>query len=135
MNNEPVKAEAPEPEASVSASAEAEAVETRDYAAEAAELIKNHPEVAEDYMTEETFNMLVSSGKPLAAAFEEYQSNKMKQEFTQAKKDIEDLKKENEILKQNLEAAQKAPVTSVSEGGSTESPFAGNPILAGLFGE
>lgn len=132
MNNEPVKAEAPELEASVSVSTEAEApvaeAPVRDFKAEAEALLKDFPEIKENYISEEAFGRMVNSEKPMSEAYRDYLYEKTVEEN-------KDLKSQLAVAKQNLEAATKAPVTSVSDGGSTESPFAGNPILAGLFGE
>ena len=116
-------------------------LEQRDYSAEAKILIQQNPELKDEYMTEEVFQSLVSSEKPLAEAFRDYKQGKQLEAFEKAKLDLQlrdeeivNLRKELEILRQNAEAAARAPVTPVSEGGSPLSEAEGNPFLKGLFG-
>ena len=64
---------------------------------------------------------------PLRMAYAEYELNA-------AKTELEQLRRENEILRQNTNAAAKAPVKSVALGGSTNEQRK-DPFLEGFFSE
>lgn len=99
---------------------------------EVAALLKQHPELMEQInkggeLPREVIAVCAKNGVPLRAAFAEY-------ELKQAKAEIERLRKENKILKQNAAAAAKGPVKGAAAGGSTETKGK-DPFLEGLLSD
>ena len=96
----------------------------RDFAREAGDLIAVRPELRGKNLPEEVTRDAVMNGKPLLRAYLEYEAkNKTAENDT--------LRKENKILKQNAEAASRAPVTGTSGGGETNTK-ADDPFLKGF---
>ncbi len=91
----------------------------RDYAAEAAELLAERPELLGKSLPEEV-TAASAAGKSLLAAYTDYENGR--------------LKKENDILRQNEGAAEKAPVASVTAGGSARQSGS-DPFLEGFNSE
>ena len=112
-------------------------VPARDYTSEVSKLIEDFPEVSENYMTEEVFQRLITSEKPLTDAFREYRHEKEMSDLrtTLGERDsrITELEKELAVFRQNAEAASRAPVTPVTDGGSAENDRASDPVLMGIF--
>lgn len=86
---------------------------TRDFKAEVADLLTVHPELRGTKLPEEVVQACVVKGRPLASAYEEY-SRKRTEAENRA------VKAENKRLKQNADAARRAPVRGVSKDGATD---------------
>ena len=84
----------------------------RDYTAEAGELLRVRPNLRGKDLPEEVTRDAVENGKPLVTAYLDYEAR-------QNNAELERLRKENQIYKQNAEAAARAPVAGTSGGGST----------------
>lgn len=95
----------------------------RDFKAEAAVLMQARPDLAGKPLPAEVINA-ARDGKNLMVAYFEY-------EVQQAKADAENVRKENNILKQNAAAAAKAPVKGSNGGGATDTK-AKDPFLEGF---
>ena len=74
-----------------------------------------------DAVTEEC----VKSGRPLAVVYLEYEAKQEKAKY-------DALLKENKKLKQNAEAASRAPVRGVSRGGPVKDKTNDDPFLKGF---
>ena len=79
---------------------------------EAADLLKAHPELRGAKLPDEVVTACVVRGRPLVAAYEEYMRK-------QSEAETKAIKAENKRLKQNADAASRAPVRGVSKGGAT----------------
>lgn len=92
----------------------------RDISAEVTELITAHPELAGTAFPSEVAKRAMDTGERLVDVYNDYAKN------NQVAK-IQDLVKENQVLKQNAETAQRAPVTGVTghgiEGNEPDDPF------------
>lgn len=99
----------------------------RDYRGEVEALLDAHPELVGTGVPDEVIRKSVRSGKNLLAVYEEHQLGEMKAE-------LEKLRRENDVLRTNAEAASRAPVSSVSLGGSAASE-PDDPFLTGFNGE
>lgn len=92
----------------------------RDIQSEVLELIKAHPELAGTAFPGEVAKRAAETGERLIDVYNDYANN------NQAAK-IQDLVKENQVLKQNAETAKRAPVTGVTghgiEGNEPDDPF------------
>lgn len=86
---------------------------TRDFEAEARELIRARPELAGKKLPQEVVQLCVTENKPLLAAYSEYEARREKAE-------ADKLRRENAILKQNAASAARAPVSGVHGGGATD---------------
>ena len=86
---------------------------SRDFKAEVADLLTVHPELRGTKLPDEVVQACVVKGRPLASAYEEY-SRKRTEAENRA------VKAENKRLKQNADAARRAPVRGVSKGGATD---------------
>ena len=96
---------------------------TRDFKPEVAELLKDFPELHGKTLPKEVVDDALS-GKPLTIAYRQYIQKQLKAENAK-------LQKENETLKQNAEAAKRAPVRGVTRGSATqEGPD--DPFLRGF---
>ncbi len=84
----------------------------RDFRAEVADLLSAHPELRGTQLPEEVVQECVVKGRPLSSAYEAYSRKK-----TEAENKA--VKAENKRLKQNADAAKRAPVRGVSKGGAT----------------
>ena len=96
----------------------------RDFAKEAGELLSVRPELRGHNLPEEVTRDAVSNGKPLLRAYLDYEAK-------QKQAEIEKLRKENQIYKQNAEAASRSPVKGTSGGGTTNTEPS-DPFLRGL---
>lgn len=85
----------------------------RDFKAEVADLLQSHPELRGTKLPDEVVQACVVKGRPLASAYEEYSRKKTEAENRA-------VKAENKRLKQNADAAKRAPVRGVSKGGATK---------------
>lgn len=92
----------------------------RDISAEVTELITAHPELAGTAFPSEVAKRAMDTGERLVDVYNDYAKN------NQVAK-IQDLVKENQVLKQNAETAQRAPVIGVTghgiEGNEPDDPF------------
>lgn len=96
----------------------------RDYTAEATELLRVRPNLRGKDLPDEVTRDAVENGKPLVTAYLDYEAK-------QNQAELDKLRKENQIYKQNAEAAARAPVAGTSGGGSTEQK-AEDPFLVGF---
>ena len=83
----------------------------RDYAGEVADLLKVHPELRGTQLPDEVVNACVVEGRSLVGAYEAYMRK-------QTEAENKAVKAENKRLKQNADAARRAPVRGVSKGGA-----------------
>ena len=88
-------------------------VKTRDYNAEALELVKARPDLGGKPIPEEVRKACVEDNKTLLVAYIEYEAKQQKAE-------MEKLRRENQIMKQNEASANRAPVKGVRGGGATD---------------
>ena len=99
----------------------------RDFKAEVEALLDIRPDLKKpgtklpDAVTEEC----VKSGRPLAVVYLEYEARQEKAKY-------DALLKENKKLKQNAEAASRAPVRGVSRGGPVKDKTNDDPFLKGF---
>ena len=117
---------APEPEAvpeSVSTPAPAQSAaptQGRDIESEVQELLNAHPELIGKELPDEVAKQAISSGERLLNVYQRYEQG------SQAEK-MKSLVKENQVLKQNAETANRAPVIGVTgqgmEGNEADDPF------------
>lgn len=97
----------------------------RDYHAEALELLRAYPDMAGKQLPQEVVADAVANNRPMVEAYRIYREKLNADE-------MERLRKENSIRKQNEAAAAKAPVSGVTKGGSTEQK-ATDPFLKGFW--
>ena len=83
----------------------------RDFDYEISVLRSVHPDIKE--LPQEVLDASVQEDSNVLAAYEQYRNRQLTAE-------VENLRKENLALKQNAEAAARAPVTAVSSGGSID---------------
>lgn len=92
----------------------------RDFQSEVQELLNAHPELVGTELPDEVAQAAVNTGERLLQAYQKYARN------NQAKT-VQSLVKENQVLKQNAETSQRAPVTGVTghgiEGNEPDDPF------------
>lgn len=103
----------------------APATEERDFPKEAGELLAARPELRGHDLPEEVTRDAVVNGKSLLSAYMDYESK-------QKTAEIEKLRKENKIYKQNAEAASRAPVSGTSGGGATDTEPT-DPFIKGFM--
>lgn len=96
----------------------------RDFAPEVAQLLKVRPDLKGKTVPQEVIKQAVDDDVPLAVAYLNYESKLNKA-------DTQKLRKENKTIKQNAEAAKRAPVKSVTESGPTNAT-ADDPFLTGF---
>lgn len=96
---------------------------TRDYAAEVSELLRAHPELRGKPLPDDVTRAAVDEGVPLPEAYRSYAEKATKAE-------LERLREENRVYRQNEEAARRAPVQPVANSGVQEQ--AKDPFLAGF---
>ena len=101
-----------------------EAPSGRDYEGEVADLLKIHPELRGTTLPDSVVNDCVVNGKPLVTAYETYARK-------QTEAENKAVKAENKRLKQNADAARRAPVRGVSKGGKTNTD-PDDPFLIGF---
>lgn len=102
----------------------------RDYKAEVEDLLKIRPMYSEPgkRLPEEVTKECIETGRPLTVVYLEWEAKQ-----NQAKYDA--LLKENKKLKQNAEAASRAPVRGVSRGGPAKDKANDDPFLKGFDSE
>ncbi|MBQ1313965.1 MAG: hypothetical protein IIY48_05330 [Clostridia bacterium] len=104
-----------------------EAPKGRDFKAEVEALLDIRPDLKKPgtKLPEEVTEECVKSGRPLAVVYLEYEAKQEKAKY-------DALLKENKKLKQNAEAASRAPVRGVSRGGPVKDKSNDDPFLAGF---
>ncbi len=120
---EPEQAETPQPEVPVEPEPLPEPPKARDYAAEVSELLRAHPELRGKPLPDDVTRMAVDEGVPLPEAYRSYAEKETKAE-------LERLREENRVYRQNEEAARRAPIQPVADSGVQEK--AKDPFLAGF---
>ena len=119
VKDEAVKNRKPVKEEAETEGEQAAPKSTRDFKPEVAELVELYPELSGKTLPQEVVNTALK-GKSLVAAYTQYVR-------AQEKAEKDRLQKENRTLKQNAEAAKRAPVRGVAKGGATgvgpEDPF------------
>lgn len=101
-----------------------EAPKGRDFKQEVADMLRVYPDMKGQKLPEEVVTACVKDGIPLTQAYASYKS---KQDEAEKKA----LRKERDTLKQNADAAARAPVRGVSKGGKTDTKPS-DPFLAGF---
>lgn len=96
----------------------------RDFQGEVADLLKAHPELRGTQLPASVVNACVAEGQSLVGAYESYLRK-------QSEAENKAVKAENKRLKQNADAARRAPVRGVSKGGKTNTD-PDDPFLAGF---
>lgn len=96
----------------------------RDFTKEAGDLLAIRPELRGHNLPEEVVRTAMEQGLPLVDAYLVY-------ERKQNTVELERLRKENQIYKQNAEAAARSPVKGTSGGGSTDTKPT-DPFIAGF---
>lgn len=104
----------------------------RDYVSEARELLAAHPELAGKNLPQEVYAAASQPGTTLLQAYSEYERKGERAEAEKARTEAERLRKENRILKNNADSADRAPVSGVSKGGRAEDKDANDPFLKGF---
>ena len=103
--------------------------ESRDFRPEVADLLKEYPELHGKTLPQEVVSEALK-GRPLTVAYTQYIQKQIKAENAK-------LLKENETLRQNAEAAKRAPVRGVTHGSATqegpEDPFLRGFNAKGLY--
>lgn len=99
----------------------------RDFKAEVEALLDIRPDLKKPgtKLPEEVTEECVKSGRPLAVVYLEYEAKQEKAKY-------DALLKENKKLKQNAEAASRAPVRGVSRGGPVKDKTNDDPFLKGF---
>lgn len=118
IDSTPAQAQAPVADAQSAPSGQ------RDYEGEVAELLRARPQLVGKPIPDEVINEATAGGKRLLDAYTDYESRGTRRE-------TERLRKENSVLKQNAEAAARAPVKGTAGGGKTDTS-ASDPFLAGF---
>lgn len=92
----------------------------RDFQSEVVELLAEYPELVGKELPAEVAQTAVSTGERVLDVYKRYEKNSQAQQ-------VQSLVKENNVLKQNAETAQRAPVTGVTghgiEGNEPTDPF------------
>ena len=109
-----------------SAQRESDEPAKRDFGAEALELLREYPQLRGQQLPDAVLAEC-ARGQRLLQAYRSY-------EFRENRAELQRLRRENEALKHNAEAARRAPVWGVSGGGSTDNSPA-DPFLDGFQGE
>ena len=104
----------------------------RDYVSEARELLSAHPNLAGKELPAEVYAAASQPGVTLLQAYTEYERKASVAEAEKARNEAERLRKENRILKNNADSADRAPVSGVSKGGRAEDTNANDPFLKGF---
>lgn len=99
--------------------------EERDFRAEVVELLKAAPELRGKSVPNEVVTAAVAENIPVLQAY-----NNWKQKQSEA--ETEKLRKENNVLKQNADAAARAPVRHTTRGGATDTKDDNDPFLRGF---
>ena len=105
---------------------------TRDFAAEARELLIARPELRGKDLPAEVYAAVSEPGKTLLTAYMEYERKVAQAEAEKTRSEAEKLRKENRILKNNADSADRAPVSGVSKGGRADDKGPEDPFLKGF---
>ena len=98
----------------------------RDFRNEVLDLLKEAPELKGKSIPNEVVTDAVAQNIPIADAYKNWKGR-------QEKAEAEKLRKENRVLKQNADAAARAPVRRTTRGGPTDTkPDKKDPFLAGF---
>lgn len=97
----------------------------RNFRAEVAEMLRVFPKLKGQQLPQEVVDDAVKNGTPLVQAYANY-----KEKADEAEKTA--LRKEKNTLKQNADAAARAPVRGVSKGGPTDTKADNDPFLKGF---
>ena len=97
----------------------------RDFSAEAAALLSARPELVGQALPDAVTRAAVEQGVPLLQAFLDY-------EQTQLRSELERLREENRVFRQNEAAARRSPVQGVAGSGADDAET--DPFLAGFSG-
>lgn len=114
----------PAEEPSVETPSAEEKPEGRNFRVEVTELLRAFPKLRGQQLPQEVVDDAVKNGTPLVTAYSNY-----KEKADEAEKKA--LRKEKNTLKQNADAAARAPVRGVSKGGPTDTK-ADDPFLKGF---
>ena len=104
----------------------------RNFVSEATELLHAHPELVGKELPQEVYDAVKRPGVTLLQAYTEYERKVTQAEAEKARSDAEKLRKENRILKNNADSADRAPVSGVSKGGRAEDKDADDPFMRGF---
>lgn len=104
----------------------------RDFTAEARELLIARPELRGKELPAEVYAAVTDPNKTLLTAYLDYERKVTQAEAEKNRNEAEKLRKENRILKNNADSADRAPVSGVSKGGRTEDKGSDDPFLKGF---
>lgn len=104
----------------------------RNYEAEITELWTAHPGLMGKELPTEVYVLANRPGVTLLQAYNEHERMVSQAEAEKARNEAEQLRKENRILKNNADSADRAPVSGVSKGGRTEDSSANDAFLKGF---
>ena len=110
----------------------AQTAPTRDLVAEIGELWRVYPGLKGKELPKEVYVSASRPGATLLRAYEEYERRSNQAEAEKARTEAEKLRKENRILKNNADSADRAPVSGVSKGGRADDNGASDPFLKGF---
>jgi hypothetical protein len=110
----------------------AQSPDGRDYTAEARELLSVHPELRGKELPAEVYAAASQPGVSLLQAYTEHERKVNQAEAVKARDEADRLRKENRILKNNADSADRAPVTGVAKGGRAEDISPDDPFLKGF---
>lgn len=116
----------PHPETEQEAVPQPQQSNERDYRSEVVELLKAAPELKGKSIPNDVVTEAVAQNIPLTQAYNSWKER-------QNKAEAEALRKENRVLKQNADAAARAPVRRTTRGGATDTkPDKKDPFLVGF---
>ena len=104
----------------------------RDFRSEAVLLLQLYPELKGKELPDEVLKASIENNEPLVVTYKRYADEKQKAVNDASKAETKKLKKDNKILKQNAEAASRAPVRGVAKGGPVQDPEDDDPFLKGF---
>ena len=104
----------------------------RDYVSEAKELLNAYPDLVGKELPKEVYSAVQQPGVSLLQAYTEYKRKEAIAEAEKARNDAERLRKENRILKNNADSADRAPVSGVSRGGRASDKDSDDPFIKGF---
>jgi len=104
----------------------------RDYVSEAKELLNAYPDLVGKELPKEVYAAVQQPGVSLLQAYTEFKRKEAQAEAEKARSDAEKLRKENRILKNNADSADRAPVSGVSKGGRADDKDADDPFMKGF---